>query len=45
MSKEARILIWEIIKEFRFDQCNDFDLEFDYKEFFAQTLDEVLKDE
>ena len=44
MSKE-RLLLWNIIKEFRYDQCDRFDLEFDYEEFFLQTLDEVLKNE
>lgn len=42
---EERLLLWSIIKEFRFDTCNKFDLEFDYEEFFSQTLDEVLKND
>lgn len=45
MSKEERTFLLNLIKDFRFDKYNKFDLEFDYEEFFSQTLDKILEKE
>ena len=45
MSKleKDKVLIWRIIKEFRFDQCEKFDLNWDYDEFYHSTIEELFK--
>jgi len=45
ISKSARQYLFDIIKDFRFDKCDRFDLEFDYDEFFSQTLDKIFEDD
>ena len=44
MSKEERMFLLNLIKDFRFDKHDKFDLEFDYEEFFSQTLDKILEE-
>lgn len=44
MMTDVRMYLWGIIKEFRFSQHDKFDLEFDYEEFFDQTLDKILEE-
>ena len=44
LSKGEKILLFQILEDFRYEQCcEEYDLSFDYKEFYSSTLEQIFK--